>query len=52
MNGEPIDHIKLKYMNIVYKMDTSPNVEIVFRWIRLGIKAKWEPIVQQALQLG
>merc|ERR1719210_2308015 len=40
-----------KKMNEMYSLSTCSNVEIQFKWIRLGIKSKWLPIVEEALQL-
>jgi len=51
LNGDPLDHIKLEKMNEMYSLSTCSNVEIQFKWIRLGIKSKWLPIVEEALQL-
>ena len=50
LEGAPLDHSTLA-MNVMYSMDNSSNVEIVFRWIRLGIKARWEQSLGQALRL-
>ena len=38
-------------MEALYSLSNCSNVEIVFRWIRLGIKARWEPSVPEALKL-
>ena len=35
----------------MYSFANSSNVETLFRWIRLGIKAKWEPILEASLKL-
>ena len=35
----------------LYNLDQSPNTEILYLWIRLGIKAKWEPSVPKAINL-
>jgi len=50
-NGKEISTTKLEKMEELYKLNESGNVEIQFRWIRLGIKARWETIVQPALAL-
>ena len=50
-NGPPLNHLKLNSMEKLYSLNGSPNYEILFRWIRLGIKARWIPIVQPALKL-
>ena len=51
INSDPLPISKLEAMSKMYKMDLSPNVEIIFRWIRLGLKARWEPSVAEALKL-
>ena len=43
--------VKIETMSELYSLDKSSNVEIIFRWIRLGLKARWEPSVQEALKL-
>ena len=35
----------------LYHLDQSTNLELNFRWIRLGLKARWEPSVAAALDL-
>ena len=35
----------------LYELDQTTNVELLFRWIRLGLKARWEPSVAAALDL-
>jgi len=52
INGSPLEHAKLEKMGAMYSLDACSNVEIVFRWIRLGIKARWEPSVAEALKLA
>jgi len=52
LNGASLDHSKLEKMAAMYLLDSCSNVEIVFRWIRLGIKARWEPSVAEALKLA
>jgi len=52
INGAPLDHAKLDKMEALYSLSNCSNVEIVFRWIRLGIKARWEPSVPEALRLA
>jgi len=52
INGSPLEHAKLEKMGAMYSLDTCSNVEIVFRWIRLGIKARWEPSLAEALKLA
>jgi len=52
INGSPLEHAKLEKMGAMYSLDSCSNVEIVFRWIRLGIKARWEPSLAEALKLA
>ena len=35
----------------MYNMDNVSNVEVEFKWIRLGLAAKWEKVVKPALDL-
>jgi len=50
--GDALSPMKLQKMQSLYDLDNSPNVEILFRWLRLGIKSKWEPAVPRALDLA
>jgi len=50
-NGQQVSISKLEKMESLYKLNESGNVEIQFRWIRLGIKGRWESVVPQALTL-
>jgi len=50
--GEALSAHKLETMESLYKLNDSPNTEILFRWLRLGIKAQWEPVVPRALDLA
>ncbi|CAI4227985.1 unnamed protein product [Auanema sp. JU1783] len=45
----PLEHWKLEALNEHYKLSQSQNSEILLNWIRLCIKAKWEPIIDKAL---
>ena len=51
VTGAPLEHKKLETMEVLYSLSNCSNLEIVFRWIRLGIKARWEPSVPEALKL-
>ena len=51
INSDPLPIVKIKKMSELYKMDNSSNVEIIFRWVRLCLKARWEPSVTEALKL-
>ena len=49
-NGPALAIPKMVRMANLYKLDSSPNMQILFIWIRLGIKARWEPSVKLALE--
>ena len=49
-NGPALAIPKMERMSNLYKLETSPNMQILFIWIRLGIKARWEPSVRLALE--
>ena len=42
---------KLEKLKELYQFSQSSNVEIVYRWILLGIKSRWEGVVDAALKL-
>jgi leukotriene-A4 hydrolase len=44
-------HKKLETMETVYGLSQVQNSEIRFRWIRLGLLAKWESAVPRAVQM-
>lgn len=46
----PLEHWKLAALNKLYGLNNSENCEILLNWIRLCIKAKWEPIIDKALK--
>jgi len=48
--GEALGVEKIKHMSDLYALDSSPNAEILMRWWRLGIKARYKPIATQALR--
>merc|ERR1711874_623381 len=47
-----LSHPKLEAMAKMGKMDNCSNVEVEFKWIRLGLAAKWEKAVEPALRLA
>ena len=51
INSDPLPIVKIEAMSSLYSLDKSSNVEVVFRWVRLGLKARWEPSVKEALRL-
>jgi len=51
LSGPTLPHSKLEAMRSLYKLDTCKNVEIEFKWIRLGLAARWDEAVAPALRL-
>ena len=51
ISGSPLEIAKIEKMSQLYKLDKSTNVEHLLLWIRLGLKARWEPSVAEALEL-
>jgi len=47
--GEPLEKEKLDRMEDLYRLSQTGNMEILFLWIRLGIKARWEVAASKAL---
>ena len=41
MGGEVLDHQTLQAMETAYGLGSCTNTEIEFKWIRLGLKARW-----------
>lgn len=41
---------KLEGLSQHYKFGETQNSEILFKWLRLGLKARWSPIIQPALK--
>ena len=46
-----MEHDKLEKMDKMYSLTTSPNTEVLFGFIRIGIKARWENAWSWALIL-
>jgi len=46
----PVPHIVA--MDRIYKLSTITNSEIHFRWLRLGLKAKWEGAIDPAVSMA
>ena len=42
---------KLETMERLYELGESRNTEIVFRWIRLGLRSRWEGILARTVRL-
>jgi len=51
LEAAPLSVTKMEQLEELYQFDRSSNMEIVYRWIRLGIKARWEKVVDAALKL-
>lgn len=51
LESEPLPVEKLQAMDKTYKLSQVKNSEIRFRWIRLGLKARWPKIVDMALEM-
>merc|ERR1712062_309941 len=47
----PISTEKVRKMQDVYNFNAVNNSEIKFRWIRLGLKSKWEDALPLAAQM-
>ena len=52
LNSErSLNFTQLVKMSKMYKMEETTSNEILFYWIRVGLKARWQPIVPKALSL-
>ena len=40
LDEKPLSVGKMQKMGELYKLSNSPNTEIVFRWVRLGLAAR------------
>merc|ERR1712142_1113422 len=50
LQGQALGVQKIELMSRIYKLDKSPNAEILMRWWRLGIKSRYIPSANQALE--
>lgn len=50
LEAEPLSIDKLKKLEFFFDMKNVQNAELKYRWLRLGIKAKWEDQIQPTLQ--
>ncbi|XP_053377256.1 leukotriene A-4 hydrolase-like isoform X1 [Mercenaria mercenaria] len=50
LNHTPLSHAKIVKMRDTYKFSEVQNSEIKFRWLRVCIRAQYEPAIQPALQ--
>jgi leukotriene-A4 hydrolase len=46
---QPLPTWKMEALQKVYRLDEKTNSEIRFRWIRLGLRAQWKPVVDLAV---
>ena len=51
LNEEPLGIETLEEMEKVYKLNANNNSEIKFRWIRLGLKSKWDNAIPRAIKM-
>ena len=52
LNSErSLNFTQLVKMSKMYKMEETASNDILFYWIRVGLKARWQPIVPKALSL-
>jgi len=51
LKGDPLSVKALEKMESLYKLSENPNTEVVFRWIRVGIAARWKIILPAAVEL-
>ena len=47
LKGKPLPAGKLKKMEELYQLSKSQNFEIVFRWVRVGIAARYSATTKQ-----
>lgn len=50
LNKPPLSHKKIQVLGDTYKLFETKNCEILFRWLRVCIKARYEPIIPSALE--
>ena len=49
--GPALPHTTLLRMAELYSLQSNPNMEIRYRWVMLGIKARWQPIVSSIVEI-
>jgi len=49
--GTSLSLTTVQKMDSLYKLSSSKNVEIVFRWIRIGLASRYEKVVDEAVDL-
>ena len=51
LEEQPLPIAKLEKMQELYDLDAVTNSEIKFKWIRLGLKAKWQNAIPKAVEM-
>ena len=51
LNEEPLGIDKLEEIEKLYNLNANNNSEIKFRWIRLGLKSKWDNAIPRAIKM-
>lgn len=49
--GPALPHTTLHRMAELYSLQSNPNMEIRYRWVMLGIKARWQPSVSSRVEI-
>ncbi|XP_075526193.1 leukotriene A-4 hydrolase isoform X1 [Dermacentor variabilis] len=50
LKERPLSADQIQLLTKTYKMEEVGNAEIKFRWLRLGLRAKWDPVVPHVCQ--
>ena len=50
INKATLDPQTISKIDELYKFSESPNCEIIYLFLRLGLKSRWEPAFNQTLQ--
>ncbi|XP_070395876.1 leukotriene A-4 hydrolase isoform X3 [Dermacentor albipictus] len=50
LKERPLSADQIQLLTKTYKMEEAGNAEIKFRWLRLGLRAKWDPVVPHVCQ--
>ena len=51
LEQDPLGIEKLEEMEKLYSLNANNNSEIKFRWIRIGLKSKWDNAVSRAVSM-
>jgi len=49
LNGTELSFAKMEKMELLFGFSQNTNCEILFLWLRLGLKSRWEPAVKATL---